>query len=409
MPSACARQSDLGTEERALNDPVVQQLQRALGTHGRALLGQPAQLEQLLTGVAATFPGKVKALLILLDKKAVAFLIDWAEQVRPGKLGFEQLRQQMVAKFEQANVLNAAAASWAFDAWAAALGIAPGALAAQAAPKAAAASAATPAAAAAGAPATRNVYAPPRAPVEDPRQALEDEHEFIEGGRAVPAGHGVSWLGEGWRLFKQSPLIWIVNVILFLVITVAVQVVPIAGGIAGALLAPVLGAGLMIGAHALHHGETLEVGHLFAGFRQNTGALVLVGVVYLVGVIAIVILAMLLMGASFAGLMAGGGEQALGPGLILAVLIGVALVIPLAMAYWFAPALVALNGLSAIEAMKMSFWGCLKNILPFLVYGLVALVAAIVATIPLALGWLVLGPVLAATMYASYRDIYYQD
>jgi hypothetical protein len=253
------------------------------------------------------------------------------------------------------------------------------------------------------------VYAPPRAPVEDPRQALEDEHEFIEGGRAVPAGHGVSWLGEGWRLFKQSPLIWIVNVILFLVITVAVQVVPIAGGIAGALLAPVLGAGLMIGAHALHHGETLEVGHLFAGFRQNTGALVLVGVVYLVGVIAIVILAMLLMGASFAGLMAGGGEQALGPGLILAVLIGVALVIPLAMAYWFAPALVALNGLSAIEAMKMSFWGCLKNILPFLVYGLVALVAANLATKPLAPGWLVLGPVLAATMYASYRDIYYQD
>ncbi|HXV06850.1 MAG TPA: BPSS1780 family membrane protein [Burkholderiales bacterium] len=391
-----------------MNDPVVQQLQRALGTHGRALLGQPAQLEQLLTGVAATFPGKVKALLILLDKKAVAFLIDWAEQARPGKLGFEQLRQQMVAKFEQANVLNAAAASWAFDAWAAALGIAPGALAAQAAPRAVAVSAAA-APSAGGAPAPRNVYAPPGAPVEDPRQGLEDEHDFIEGGRAVPAGHGVSWLGEGWRLFKESPLIWIVNVILFLVITVAVQVVPIVGGIAGALLAPVLGAGLMIGAHALRHGETLEVGHLFAGFRQNTGALVLVGVVYLVGVIAIVVVAMLLMGASFVGLMAGGGEPVLGPGLILAILIGVALAIPLAMAYWFAPALVALNGLSAIEAMKMSFWGCLKNILPFLVYGLVALVAAIVATIPLALGWLVLGPVLAASMYASYRDIFYQE
>ena len=393
-----------------MNDPVVQQLQRALGTHGRALLGQPAQLEQLLTGVAATFPGKVKALLILLDKKAVAFLIDWAEQARPGKLGFEQLRQQIVAKFEQANVLNAAAASWAFDAWAAALGIAPGAVVAQALPKAVAASAAAvPAAAAGAAPAPRNVYAPPVAPVEDPHQALDDEQDFIAGGRAVPAGHGVAWLGEGWRLFKDSPLIWIVNVILFLVITVAVQVVPIVGGIAGALLAPVLGAGLMIGAHALRHGEALEVGHLFAGFRQHTGALVLVGVVYLVGVIAIVVVAMLLVGASFVGLMAGGGEQALGPGLILAILIGVALVIPLAMAYWFAPVLVALNGLPAIEAMKMSFWGCLKNILPFLVYGLVALEAAIVATIPLALGWLVLGPVLAATMYASYRDIFYQE
>jgi uncharacterized membrane protein len=397
-------------QEKAVNDPVVQQLQGALAAHGRALLEQPAQLQQLLAGVAATFPGKVKALLILLDKRAVAFLIDWSEQSRPGKVGFEQLRQQIVSKFEQANVLNAAAASWAFDAWAAALGVAP-AVAAPAVPTIVAAAAAiTPAATAgAAAPAApRNVYAPPSAPVEDPHQFSGDEAGFIEGGRSVPAGHGVSWLAEGWRLFKESPLIWIVNVILFLVITVAVQVVPILGGIAGALLAPVLGAGLMIGAHALRNGEALEVGHLFAGFRQNTGALVLVGVLYLVGVIAIVIVAMLLVGVSFVGLMAG-GEQALGPGLILAVLIAVALAIPLAMAYWFAPALVALNGLPAIEAMKTSFSGCLKNILPFLVYGLVALVAAIVATIPLALGWLVLGPVLAATMYASYRDIFYPE
>jgi uncharacterized membrane protein len=390
-----------------MNDPVVQQLQRALGTHGRGLLGQPAQLEQLMTGVAATFPGKVKALLILLDKKAVTFLIDWAEQARPGKLGFEQLRQQIVAKFEQANVLNAAAASWAFDAWAAALGIAPASAAAAPAGSGAAVAAARPATGGSSA-APRNVYAPPSAPVDDPHQPVGDEQDFIEGGRKVSAGRGASWLGEGWRLFKESPLIWIVNVILFIVLTVAVQVVPIAGGIVGALLAPVLGAGLMMGAHALHHGEPLEVGHLFAGFRQNTGALVLVGVLYLVGVIAIVIVTMLLMGASFVGLMAG-GEQILGPGLIVAVLVGVALAIPLAMAYWFAPALVALNGLGAIEAMKMSFAGCLKNILPFLVYGLVVLLAAIVATIPLALGWLVLGPVLAATLYASYRDIFYRQ
>jgi uncharacterized membrane protein len=393
-----------------MKDPVVQQLQGALAAHGRGLLEQPAQLQQLLAGVAATFPGKVKALLILLDKKAVAFLLDWSQQARPGRVGFEQLRQQIVSKFEQANVLNAAAASWAFDAWAAALGVAPAATA-QAVPTVVAAAAAATQAAPAGAtaaPAPRNVYAPPSAPVEDPQQFSGDEEGFVPAGRSVSAGHGASWLAEGWRLFKESPLIWIVNVILFLVITVAVQVVPFLGGIAGALLAPVLGAGLMIGAHALHHGEPLEVGHLFAGFRQNTGALVLVGVLYLVGVIAIVVVAMLLMGASFVGLMAG-GEQAMGPGLILAVLIAAALAVPLAMAYWFAPALVALNGLSAIEAMKTSFRGCLKNILPFLVYGLVALVAAIVASLPLLLGWLVLGPVLAATVYASYRDIFYEE
>ena len=33
-------------------------------------------------------------------------------------------------------------------------------------------------------------------------------------------------------------------------------------------------------------------------------------------------------------------------------------------------------------------------------------VAAIVATVPLLLGWLVLGPVMAASIYTAYRDIY---
>jgi len=36
----------------------------------------------------------------------------------------------------------------------------------------------------------------------------------------------------------------------------------------------------------------------------------------------------------------------------------------------------------------------------------VGFVLMIVATIPLGLGWLVLGPVLAASIYASYKDIY---
>ena len=44
-------------------------------------------------------------------------------------------------------------------------------------------------------------------------------------------------------------------------------------------------------------------------------------------------------------------------------------------------------------AMKVSFIGCLRNIVPFLIYGVVGIALAIVATIPLLLGWLVLGPV----------------
>jgi uncharacterized membrane protein len=59
-----------------------------------------------------------------------------------------------------------------------------------------------------------------------------------------------------------------------------------------------------------------------------------------------------------------------------------------------------------VAALKASFFGCLKNLIPFLLYGIVLLVLAMIATIPFGLGWLVLGPVMIASIYRSYRDIY---
>jgi hypothetical protein len=35
-------------------------------------------------------------------------------------------------------------------------------------------------------------------------------------------------------------------------------------------------------------------------------------------------------------------------------------------------------------------------------------VAAILASIPFGLGWLVLGPVVAASLYTSYRDVFFE-
>jgi uncharacterized membrane protein len=65
-----------------------------------------------------------------------------------------------------------------------------------------------------------------------------------------------------------------------------------------------------------------------------------------------------------------------------------------------------LAGLTPVEAMKASFAGCLRNVVPFLVYGVIGLLLAIVASIPLGLGWLVLVPVAIASIYASYCDIF---
>jgi uncharacterized membrane protein len=93
-------------------------------------------------------------------------------------------------------------------------------------------------------------------------------------------------------------------------------------------------------------------------------------------------------------------------GLILAFLISLALFIPVNMAMWFASALVILQDQSAPRAIAESFRGCLKNIVPFLIYGVILFVLAMLAAIPAGLGWLVLAPVVLCSVYAAYLDIY---
>jgi len=236
------------------------------------------------------------------------------------------------------------------------------------------------------------------------------------GGYGVGAGRGASWWGDAWRLFKRSPLIFIVDTILFVVAMVLLSIVPVIGQIAATLLAPVFTAGIAIGCREVARGGALTVEHLVAGFGERVSSLVLVGLFYLIGEIAIVVvcaaLAFALMGSAFLGLISEGGGASIpdlwGAGLdvLLIVLIALALALPLMMAYWFAPALVVFRGDAPLDAMKNSLVACLRNFVPFLVYGLVLIGLAIVASIPLGLGWFVLVPMIFASIYTGYADIW---
>jgi uncharacterized membrane protein len=89
-------------------------------------------------------------------------------------------------------------------------------------------------------------------------------------------------------------------------------------------------------------------------------------------------------------------------------LVALAITLPFYMLLWFAPPLIVLGDLDVGTALKRSFMGCLKNILPFLVWSVVMLLFIIVATIPVFLGWLLLGPVILVSVYTGYRDIYHE-
>jgi len=205
--------------------------------------------------------------------------------------------------------------------------------------------------------------------------------------------------------------VWIGLTVVALIIMIVLGIIPLVGSLALAVLGPVFAGGVMIGCRALSEGGELEFAHLFAGFRDKFGALAAVGALNLAAQIVIMLVVTLITGASMFAMFAGGGGEVRNPGaamgLLLAVLIMLALMVPVWMAVWFAPALVALNGRGAVEALKESFSGSLKNIVPFLLYGVVLMIASVVAAIPLGLGYLVLVPVIIGSLYTSYRDIYF--
>jgi hypothetical protein len=253
---------------------------------------------------------------------------------------------------------------------------------------------------------SHNPFEAPHARVDDP--GPRGGGALLDPPRTVGAGRGFGWLGEGWELFREAPGIWIGIIVVWMLITMLINMIPVVNFFAS-LISTVLVGGLMIGCHSLAQGRGLTFGHLFEGFQRNFGALVLVGLFLLLGAVVAFGSALLsVLGTSGAALLLNQDTSAAPePMLILlSVLMMLALLLPLMMAFWFAPALVVLHDQPALRAMGLSFRGCLRNLLPFLAYGIGWLGLGILATIPLGLGWLALIPVGFTSTYAAYRDIF---
>ncbi len=239
--------------------------------------------------------------------------------------------------------------------------------------------------------------------------------------RLLNAGRGASWWGEGWRVFTASPGLWIGMLIVLLIILCVLAIIPILGQLALPLLMPVFAGGLLLGCHALAKGQPMTFGHLFEGFKNGrAGPLMMLGLLGLLfNIIIFVVIGAVLVATAGTSVFALAGMSAeADPAMIARVLKGLgvslAIIIPLAvvlfgllaMMYWYAPALVALNRMSAWTAMKTSLAGCWSNMGALMVYGLIYIGLAIVASIPFGLGWLVLAPVLVGSWYAGWREIF---
>jgi uncharacterized membrane protein len=89
-----------------------------------------------------------------------------------------------------------------------------------------------------------------------------------------------------------------------------------------------------------------------------------------------------------------------------AMLVGTLLFVTLAMAVWFAPALVILDKQPGFQALWTSMLASLRNAVPLLLYSIVSSVLLLFAVIPFGLGLILWIPVMLLTIYTSYRDVF---
>lgn len=247
-------------------------------------------------------------------------------------------------------------------------------------------------------------------------EPLDAGLKLVLPGKVESAGDGWTWIAQGWTLFAKAPLMWVISMVIIFVVMVAVSLVPLLGALVFQVLQAVIVGGLIVACRSIEKGDDFDLEHLFAGFRKRFVPLAIVGLLLVVGWIAIMLVFGVFVGFSVLGAFLTGDPEAMmasmmaSVGLILiGTLVAVGLSVPLMAAYWFAPTLVMMHDMKPVDAMKASFFACFRNFVPFIVYGLVMFVALIVAMIPFGLGMLVWMPLAITSTYVAYRRVFTED
>jgi len=248
-----------------------------------------------------------------------------------------------------------------------------------------------------------NPYEAPRAAVADVVVAQGAEALRREP-RRVAAGRGWNWIAAAWELLSLNPGAWVVLMLVVMALGIALQFLPIVGGIVQQAITPFSGAAVALLADSLRRGGAGGISEVIDGVVARFGGLALLAGIYIGATLCLILVVgvpAVLLGMS--GVLKGDLI------VVLVVLLVLALLLPLIMATYFAPALVALHDTPPLQALRLSFRACLVNFVPFLVFGLCLLGLAVVATLPLFLGWLVLFPAMLIACYTSYRDIFFDE
>lgn len=205
-----------------------------------------------------------------------------------------------------------------------------------------------------------------------------------------PAQRGLDWLRQARGMFNAARLPWLMLLLAFYLALAIVRMVPVIGLVAVPLLKPVFAVGFLAAAWTQERGGRPKMADLFTGFRANLGALLPLGLFFVLGITLATLATALVDGGKLLDLFSnpppveGDADAAaqrvedvlLSTRVQLGMLFAALCAIPVLFAMWFAPALVVFQDRGPLAALVLSFRAAAANWRPLAVYALVVFVLA---------------------------------
>lgn len=215
------------------------------------------------------------------------------------------------------------------------------------------------------------------------------------------------YLSRGYEIFKRNPWLFIGFTVVYFVIALIMNLVPVIGPIISGLLSPALVIGFGIIANKLDKGENASLSNGFDGFKK-------IGpfVIYALIILGLVLLfALVIGGTTLIQIFTGGMSD--DPAALIEFFTnkGMFFIIPILIfsiiyyiAFIYAPFFIYFEDMQPLDAIKASFTLALKNPLPLFLLLILLGIILIIAMILLFLPILAAIPVMYSSIYAAWKD-----
>lgn len=193
----------------------------------------------------------------------------------------------------------------------------------------------------------------------------------------VPAAQGAQWVRQGLRAFFRQPFGLIGLFMMFALLLLGLHVLPTIGTAIGLVLVPAFTSGFVRATEAVEQGK-FPMPHLLVSHwirsRVTRARMLGLGLLYLTAIALVLLLSVFVDGGTLAQFYLLGGtldeETFKNPALLNAALLTMVLYLPVSMAFWHAPMLVADEDMGPLKALFFSWMACKRNITAFTLYGL---------------------------------------